>query len=415
MPSRGQDAPAGRRWAAVGRWLAAAALVGCASSAIAQLEPRVVAVGDVHGSLDGLSTILREAGLVDADNHWIGGSATLVQTGDLLDRGVHVRQVMDFVITLQEEATAAGGRLINLLGNHETMNLLGITRDVNRDAYATFADDRSEQRQRQGWSDYKEFWTRRMPELGLQPVFSDEAREQWMLLHPPGFLEYVEALGPHGRYGSWLRQRPAAAIVGDTLFIHGGFGPLLAGVTVDEINRRVAEELATFDRTRAWMVAEGLALPWYSIQELTREAQRELTWISHQDPTAIPAGRLERAEALELKWDSWYLNQSDGPFWFRGAAQWTDEEHGDMVARLLDGLGVARQVIGHTPQRSAEIQPRVGDRVFFIDTGMLSEVYGGKPSALEITPTAITAIYPGQRQVLVERTPATAPSQPPAP
>jgi hypothetical protein len=49
---------------------------------------RVVAVGDVHGTVDGLTGILRAADLIDESNVWIGGDATLVQTGDLLDRGI---------------------------------------------------------------------------------------------------------------------------------------------------------------------------------------------------------------------------------------------------------------------------------------------------------------------------------------
>ncbi len=378
---------------------------GLASWSTPAVEPvtkdqRVVAVGDVHGSFDGLTTILREADLIDQDNRWIGGTATLVQIGDLLDRGVLLQEVMDLLITLQDEADHVGGQVIVVLGNHETMNLLGITRDVNRDAFEAFADDRSEQRRKDGWSAYKSFWKKRMPEIGHEPAFSKESKDQWMVMHPPGFFEYVDAIGPDGRYGSWLRARPAAAIVGDTLFIHGGYGPFLEGKSVEEINSQVANELATFDRTRSWMVAEGLALPWYSIQELTREAQRELSWIAGQNPTAVSAGRLQRAKKLELQWNSWYLNHPEGPFWYREAAKWTDDEHGALVEALLNGLGVVRQVVGHTPQRTARIQARVGGRVFLIDTGMLSTVYGGRPSALEIVGDTITAIYPGEREVL---------------
>ncbi|HYN01697.1 MAG TPA: metallophosphoesterase, partial [Vicinamibacteria bacterium] len=59
--------------------------------------PRVVAVGDVHGSYDNLVTILRFAGLVDAKDKWAGGKAHLVQTGDLLDRGTDGRKVLDLL------------------------------------------------------------------------------------------------------------------------------------------------------------------------------------------------------------------------------------------------------------------------------------------------------------------------------
>jgi hypothetical protein len=392
-------------------WLTAAAFAFWISPAAAADPRRVVAVGDVHGSFEGLTAILEEAELIDEHHRWIGGTSILVQTGDLLDRGVHLQEVMDLLMSLQAEAPTAGGQVVVLLGNHEAMNLLAITRDVNRDAYATFVDDDSERRQADGWAAYKSFWRQRLAEFGERPVFSDETRQQWFASHPLGFFEYVEALGPEGRYGSWLRGLPTAAIFGDTLFIHGGYGPYLAGVSVDDINRRVADEIASFDRIKGWMVSEGLALPWYSVHQVAGEAQRELQWIAGQDPSTVSTTRLQRAQRLDFQWSSWYLVNPDGPLWFRGAARWTEEDDGALVKSLLDGLGVARQVVGHTPQRSARIQARVDNRVFLIDTGMLTGVYGGGPSALEIVGDSVAAIYIGDRQVLQQGTPAPAEAQ----
>lgn len=374
---------------------------------------RIVAVGDVHGSIDGLTTILRDAGLIDEDGHWSGGSATFVQTGDLLDRGTRLKEVLDLLMRLEEEAPRAGGRVIVLLGNHETMNLLGITRDVNRDAYAEFAGEHSAERQRTALAAYRKFWRERMSSLGAEADFSAEATDQWLARHPPGFIEYSEALGPDGRYGAWLRQRQAAVILGDTLFIHGGYGPALAGIGVEDINREVAAELATFDETRAWMVSEGLALPWSSAQELVREAQRELEWVASQPPDSVPFERRQRAERLELKWGDWYLTSDDGPFWFRGLARWKEAEHQGEVAGLLDGLGVRRQVVGHNPQRNGRINSRFSGRVLLIDTGMLTSVYGGRPSALEIVGDELTAIYDDGR-VTLEGEAASEPAQEPA-
>jgi len=44
---------------------------------------RIVAVGDIHGSYDGLVSILQRAELIDAETHWVGGGATMVQVGDI--------------------------------------------------------------------------------------------------------------------------------------------------------------------------------------------------------------------------------------------------------------------------------------------------------------------------------------------
>jgi hypothetical protein len=49
---------------------------------------------------------------------------------------------------------------------------------------------------------------------------------------------------------------------------------------------------------------------------------------------------------------------------------------------------------GHTPQKSWRIETRLDGRVILIDTGMLSEVYGGRPSALVIEGGSFTAVYP---------------------
>ena len=65
--------------------------------------------------------------------------------------------------------------------------------------------------------------------------------------HPPGFIEYLEAMGPDGHYGRWLRRRDVAAIVGDTLFVHGGLAPDREWTTVDDLNRRARSELSRFD------------------------------------------------------------------------------------------------------------------------------------------------------------------------
>src|SRR5678816_532581 len=69
---------------------------------------RVVAVGDVHGNLEGFTAVLKMSGLIDDQGQWTGGRTTLVQLGDLIDRGPKSRAVLDFVIALQPEASRRG-------------------------------------------------------------------------------------------------------------------------------------------------------------------------------------------------------------------------------------------------------------------------------------------------------------------
>lgn len=47
----------------------------------------LIAIGDLHGDLEQGYKALKLAGVVNRHNLWAGGQATLVQTGDLLDRG----------------------------------------------------------------------------------------------------------------------------------------------------------------------------------------------------------------------------------------------------------------------------------------------------------------------------------------
>ena len=129
-------------------------LVSTSAAAAANVQDRVVAVGDVHGDFDSLCLILRRTGLVDEQNHWIGGSATLVQTGDLIDRGPKPREAMDLFMALQPEATKAGGRIVPLLGNHEVMNIMGDLRYVTPTNYAEFADNESDKRRKDAYREY---------------------------------------------------------------------------------------------------------------------------------------------------------------------------------------------------------------------------------------------------------------------
>ncbi|HSW40304.1 MAG TPA: metallophosphoesterase [Acidobacteriota bacterium] len=79
----------------------------------------IVAVGDVHGELNALREILRHAGILGDQDQWIGGSAILVQTGDIIDRGPDSLGVYKLLEKLQFEAARTGGAVVRLLGNHE--------------------------------------------------------------------------------------------------------------------------------------------------------------------------------------------------------------------------------------------------------------------------------------------------------
>ena len=259
---------------------------------------RVVAIGDVHGDLQATHAALRLAGAIDDKGAWSGGTLTLVQTGDQLDRGDDERAIVDLFERLRREAPATGGRVVPLNGNHETMNVQGDFRYVTAGGLTSFG--------------------------GLAQ------RSQYAAAAPEPFRQRAEAFLPGGQYASVLGTRDVIAIVGDSVFVHGGVLPEHVTLGVERINRE----------TRAWM--NGEAAPPVGIT-----SERAPVWV--RDYSADPPS----AAACES------------------------------LGRVLAALAVRRMVVGHTVQKGG-ISSACGARVWRIDVG-LARYYGDGPiQVLEI-------------------------------
>ena len=164
-----------------------------ATDAPLPVSDRVVAIGDVHGDPASLIRVLQLAKLVNADAQWVGGSATLVQTGDTTDRGPDSKGVLSLLRRLQHEAHAAGGRVIPLLGNHEVMNMQGDLRYVNPEDTAGYGGEGPRR----------------------------------------------AAFAPDGEDGRWLRSLDAVGKVGATVFCHGGVNASWAELGVEALNTEI--------------------------------------------------------------------------------------------------------------------------------------------------------------------------------
>jgi hypothetical protein len=307
-------------------------------------DPRVVAVGDIHGDFDAFVGILQRAKLIDSKHRWSGGNAILVQTGDFLDRGPKGRAVMDLLMALQNESRRQGGRVLVLMGNHEAMNIYGDLRYVSDADYASFADGKRD-----------------------------------------GRRQRCEAFEPGGKYGKWLRTLPAVARVHDSIFLHGGISPELASWKIEKINDTIEAEIKAFDSYKKYLLQAKIAQPCSSLDELTAAARK----------AAELSKTPEEAETLKgfLSYGGWLSVHPDGPLWFRGYAQWSDAEGAAHMNRLTEAFDVRRFVVGHTIQ-GGQIRPRFGGKLYLIDTAMLSGlVPGGRPSALNIQDGMIDPIY----------------------
>ena len=383
--------------------LVSAGLAGLGpAKALAEPPETVVAIGDVHGDFDDFVAILQRTGLIDKQNHWTGGKTTFVQVGDLLDRGPKPREVMDLMMALEKEAGQAGGRVVSLLGNHEMMNIMGDLRYVTPVNYASFADGNSEKRQKAAYDEYMKWKGSHAALLAELPQPMELTEAEWMARHPAGFIEQREAFGPKGEYGEWLRGHAAVAEIHGIIFLHGGISPDLAKTKLDAMNNRIRDEIKAFDASKSYLQNENLILPFFNLQEINSVLQAE---VIAERKSLVLADDERQAKILEfLKFQDWLSVRVDGPLWFRGYDRWSEEEGAPQADELLEAYKATHIVVGHTVQEGGRMRPRFGNKVFLIDTGMLSSYYpGGRPSALEICGDAkFVAVYLDQQIVLLD-------------
>jgi hypothetical protein len=338
---------------------------------------RVVAIADVHGDLDMFVAILQRAGLIDGTMKWSGGAATLVQLGDMIDRGPKSRGVLDFVMALQKDARRTNGRVVVLLGNHEVMNLYGDLRYLTSADYASYADADSPRRREALYQEY----------VRLSGDKAAQTKGEWMDDHPLGYVEQREAFAPSGKYGKWLRSLPAVAKIDDSLFLHGGVSPDFSTWSVSRMNDRIATEIKSFDDVRAFLVSHKLAVSSPMLKDV-------LAGVS-----VAAARKSEEVDAV-LSFDNWLTINENGPLWFRGFAKLSDADAEPLANAVVAAMGVTRLVMGHTPE-PGDIVQRFGDKVYLIDTGMLrGYVDNGRASALEIQDGHVRAIYPDGTKTL---------------
>ncbi|NGP53426.1 metallophosphoesterase [Thioalkalivibrio sp. XN8] len=330
-------------WPVLACWLLAALPAVATESWRIEGVERVVAVGDVHGAYEELQALLADVGLVDAEGRWAGGATHLVSMGDLLGRGDYGRQVMDLLMRLQQEAAAAGGAVHVLLGNHEVMSLVNDLRYVSQGDYAQFG-------------------------AATRTGF------------PAGFFERRAAFRPDGAYGRWLLSLPFAIVINDTLFVHGGLSSRVEGLSLAAINTGAKEDLRT--------VTEG----WHALLAAGVVAD-ETTF--HELRDRLPA---EALEGLPF--------HPDGVAWYRGNARCHAWAEAPVLRGILEELGAARVVIGHTPTESRRATSRLGGMVYRVDAGMNRAAYQGRAVALDISDGTVLAHYPGEGSRVVEAEPA---------
>jgi hypothetical protein len=155
------------------------------------------------------------AQVIDNDGHWDTAGDTVVQLGDIVDRGPHGHAIYEYFGILQQEARAAGGEFHHLLGNHEIFALRGDVRFVHPEMFEAFG----------------------------------------------GQLGYLDAWSPTGSYGKLLTNLDTVLIRNQTLMVHAGLMPAIAKAVagdVEKINENVRQMIQQKNwDLNPWLGVEG--------------------------------------------------------------------------------------------------------------------------------------------------------------
>jgi hypothetical protein len=333
----------GRLWRTV-RLIVAAAVAASPAVALPPPQPaRIVAVGDLHGDYRAWRDIAGAAGVIGPGGNWTGGRTTLVQVGDVVDREADSLKIIRDLMRLQKEAPRQGGRVIVLVGNHEAMNITGDLRYVTPGEFAAFKSRNSpELRDRLFEAKKAEIEARfKAKDPSMSPA---AIRAAWIKETPDGWVEHRLAWATDGEIGRWVIRNPAAALVNGNLFVHGGISAEYSKISLDELNRRVADALKATERSPDSIINSTLGPLWYR-GLITRDPN-----ITELPPAA--AGSAPRPPI--------------------------EQE----LATVLGAYGARRIIVGHTPNLGG-IQILYGGRLVTLDSGN-SRYYRGTPSYLEI-------------------------------
>ncbi|GAV76398.1 Metallophos domain-containing protein [Cephalotus follicularis] len=291
---------------------------------------RLIAIGDLHGDLEKSKESLRLAGLIDGSDCWAGGSSTLVQVGDVLDRGGDELKILYLLEKLKREAARSGGNVVTMNGNHEIMNVESDFRYVTKmglEEFRVWADWYCVGNQMKslcvGLEKPKDIYN------GVPFVFRGVREECYA-----GIRARIAALRPDGPIAKrFLSKNVTVLVMGDSVFVHGG---LLAG-HVDYGLERINEEV------KDWMNGLG--------------------------------GRYAPS----------YCRGRNAVVWLRN---FSDEVAKNCDCSALEHAlatipGVKRMIMGHTIQESG-INAACDNKAIRIDVGMSKGCSNGLPEVLEI-------------------------------
>jgi hypothetical protein len=157
------------------------------------MPSKIFVMGDIHGQYKRMIEMLTVGGVIDKKTDWNFGDGHLVFIGDISDRGDGVMEAYWLIYKLEQQAEKVGGKVHLLIGNHEAMILKNDIRYISNKYY------------------------------GLTSNLD---------------IEYHKLFSDNTIIGRWLRSKNVVEKIGNTLFVHAGISPELAGrnMSLEEIN-----------------------------------------------------------------------------------------------------------------------------------------------------------------------------------
>jgi hypothetical protein len=249
---------------------------------------KLLVVADTHGEFEILVELLQKQGVIDAALNWSFGGGHLAVLGDVFDRGAHHTEVFWLLYELEAQARRAGGGVHVLLGNHETLAMLGARQYLHPKYLAAT--------RALGAPSYAALW------------------DQTTLL------------------GAWLRTRASVQKIGGYLCLHGGISPetVSRGYTLASMNQAVRDLLSY--------------TPPYTGPNV-RYAPGDLQLLEGKKPAATAADRESAAfivmHPLGPLWYRGYFPASAQETGFPPASD-------DDVRKVLDTFKARAILVGHT-------------------------------------------------------------------
>jgi hypothetical protein len=154
---------------------------------------KMLIVSDIEGNFEALRKLLQANHVIDDDFNWTFEKNHLVLTGDFVDRGTMVTEVLWLIYSLEEKAKAAGGYVHYILGNHEIMNMSNDLRYVQQ---------------------------RYLRNAALMNK------------------SYMQLFGRDAEIGRWLATKNVTERIGDVLFMHAGISQYvnMMNIPLNELN-----------------------------------------------------------------------------------------------------------------------------------------------------------------------------------